>query len=182
MKRRLFTILVVSLSLFACLAVSAVWLRSGFVADLFGSNNGSRMLTISSGAGLLGFDRTTYNPPTSPSEGRWGMVGQVHVGNPWPVFHWQWLPSTDLMTRTLSGTVVTRHQTTIPYWIPTLITSFLPAMSLRRWIAHRLQTRRRRKAGLCPKCGYDLRASKDRCPECGTSVAATLSSSRITAN
>jgi hypothetical protein len=50
-----------------------------------------------------------------------------------------------------------------PYWFLLLLFSILPALALRRAI----WTFRRRKPDLCAKCGYDLRASPERCPECG---------------
>ena len=56
-----------------------------------------------------------------------------------------------------------------PCWFVCLLYCLLPARRLVLW----LRQRRRRTSGLCPTCGYDLRASKDRCPECGTVMAVT---------
>lgn len=33
------------------------------------------------------------------------------------------------------------------------------------------EKRRRWKLDLCPQCGYDLRGSSERCPECGRPIA-----------
>ncbi len=52
----------------------------------------------------------------------------------------------------------------VPLWLPTLM--FGIACSCAYMPLYR--RRKRKKLGLCLKCGYDLRASKERCPECGT--------------
>jgi hypothetical protein len=46
-------------------------------------------------------------------------------------------------------------------------TAVLPAVWVVSLLWRRHRSSRRRRAGRCPACGYDLRASPDRCPECG---------------
>ncbi len=45
---------------------------------------------------------------------------------------------------------------------------YSPPCSPCAWTALHLRSSRRQNSGLCPTCGYDLRATPDRCPECGT--------------
>src|SRR5258706_3035630 len=49
----------------------------------------------------------------------------------------------------------------VPFWAITLALAMLPAIRLRK-------LRRRWSPGCCPTCSYDLRATPDRSPECGT--------------
>jgi hypothetical protein len=48
-----------------------------------------------------------------------------------------------------------------PAWFCVLLTAVFPGI----WVIRRF---RRHRPGTCVKCGYDLRATPDRCPECGT--------------
>jgi len=57
----------------------------------------------------------------------------------------------------------------IPYWFPAPLFAVLPA----RWFVLKGRARRRSRIGLCPRCGYDLRATPGRCPECGREVLTT---------
>ena len=96
----------------------------------------------------LTFYRTDGSPP---DVGRW-HAGSPRIAisvTPWPI---------PIAWRTVT------HATLA--W-PLLL---LPAARGAAWSLRRARRTRRLAAGLCPRCGYDLRATPGRCPECGAAA------------
>ena len=72
-----------------------------------------------------------------------------------------WHRATDIGNATIGWRVFIVQCRLWPYAAMGGVLALWPAYALTRRL-------RRRKVGTCPGCGYDLRATPDRCPECGT--------------
>ena len=156
----------VSLLLFG--AVLVLWVRSYRGCDALVRPAGAgQRLCVTSEFGLLVFEREgpvrgtvldgwQYFP--SPLPRRWpvasGPVPRVPAAYSGLVTHFVRLPPS------------TVHGVAVPHWVAMTAFSVLPSQLLRRRRSRGVSTRRA-KAGLCTRCGYDLRASPLRCPECG---------------
>jgi len=105
----------------------------------------------------------------------WGFACEGRIPGYFRVNVWHdraWRPSdTTVRGPFPSNTAV---QLSAPFWFPTLI-SLLLALWLVWPIIRSSRERRRFTRGLCPKCGYDLRATPGRCPECGWRLASPSS-------
>ena len=93
----------------------------------------------------------------------WGSKGYVQVGG-WKQKIWDARQSDE------PGYL---RSVAVAIWPLALATGALPAWWTVLWALRYRIERRRRREGLCKRCGYDLRASPERCPECGTAVDRT---------
>jgi hypothetical protein len=83
--------------------------------------------------------------------------------------------STELVFRAGGFTVVHYNIPHGPYslgWVILLLVALPLAWVVVTWRSKKL--RDAQAAGCCAACGYDLRASKERCPECGTAIPAKV--------
>jgi hypothetical protein len=183
--RRLLNLLT-AVSLLLCVGVAALWVRSYWQADCLFFWNTRGEWSAETSAGYLSVETSNIHggdagvcrlvTPAAPvalhrrvmrSRAVHSFAGFVYGVDVRPgaaVGLASQLESRGL--RTPAGTL-TRHFWYIPMWAAFTLTSAPPLLLL--W--PRLAVLRRRSRGLCPRCGYDLRATPGRCPECGTIAA-----------
>jgi hypothetical protein len=154
------------MSLLLCLATVVLWVRSYFVGDGFVWKPSTDAVYHSGYIGRCGvrIDRREYHFDTAPYFDRQldpapTRPAGFHPGSVADAFGFDWHQGTDSQNQPHAFLM-------FPFWSVVLITSVLPAHRLRA-LRRDLLRRRHTASGVCPRCGYDLRASPGRCPECG---------------
>lgn len=164
-----------ALSFLLCITMITFWIRSATIGDYVRWYNQPRLFEFTSSGGIamlaLGELVSTDYPVPSGWEGSfWPFTRNVDTFSAdlrrgttlgFEFRHWR------KQTRTLREDSRTVK---LPYWFVVICLGVTPTVrGLRFWRSRR--RRKRGKLGLCPTCGYDLRASPQRCPECGGEVA-----------
>jgi hypothetical protein len=172
------------LSLLLCLSTVGLRVRSYWRGDdldyVRGQGAERQLFTACSKCGYI--DCTFYQPYTSGKDGfEFSTYRVVKNGvrakwlSPFPPrdqrFWFLGFGYASQRGRFHSGVPWIERDICLPHWFLALLFAVLPAVRLRAF----LRARRRYAGGLCPACGYDLRATPERCPECGTVPWATNS-------
>jgi hypothetical protein len=192
MKHRLFTF-ASAMSLILCVATVALCVRSYWVEDTVGWCSGRielgpkkyrgtwRGLLSSSGRLSIGHDiRNAFKPVLLPQVPR----GWWHESRSSPEsYHrlphsiWGRLGFCRTQWTDTDSYIFSLEQ--VNYWCPHWALALPLALSPAWWAIQYVRHRNRARAAICQTCGYDLRATPDLCPECGTPVAKVPTTTRL---
>jgi hypothetical protein len=179
MKRRLLNLLTAP-SVLLFLAVVVLWVRSYWVSDNAGRVGQTKVIVISSAVGSLDLGVTGADPENEqPGPRPYYFYNAGRFGRSPGVIDARRLFRFDgRISKSGFGWIV------VPHWLPALVLAVPPALALweRRaswWASSHFRFRmgplvviwlRRKPIPLnhCQSCGYDLRATPEKCPECGT--------------
>jgi hypothetical protein len=179
--------ILVTTSLLLCIAIVIFWVKSYSLGDSAGwgwidaGRNQYRRLEWNSISGSMSVGGYSFVPdPAFPRAPSLPDAGPFWSSNMAPMGHRAWFDAHAILgvgwyNRTVVGgkgggnNVWNDWGIVLPDWFLVASLLVLPAFALRRYLYNR-QRRLRRRAGQCVHCGYDLRASVGRCPECGTIV------------
>jgi hypothetical protein len=169
-RRRLFTILS-AISLILCITTIGLWVRSYWRADMFRTRDSydrtPRMAGywINSNYGSLLLARfRDWVPSPHPGENPKGFTYSTDAAEPFPSSNGILGFSVQFADDSKLRPDFFRYSIRVPLWLPAILFAIAPTIWF--FAPHRRRGKRA-KLGLCPTCGYDLRATPDRCPECG---------------
>ena len=184
MRRRVYQFLFL-LTAADCALLAALWARSGQYSEGFNVQHGHHAVYVFSRRGGLSFSCSGSDVPET------GRLLDVYADSERvPPGYWDrkegWRRKVTHRGVSFAGvTIEVGHPTKrypngrwiplhveLPHWLVLLMTlPFTVVFGRRATSALRAE---RRKRGLCPTCGYDVRATPDRCPECGSAAPALL--------
>jgi len=166
-RRRLLN-LAAAVSLVLCVTTVVIWARSYWVTDTFewASHYRTRFVAITGGRVLLqvnhGPSATKEFEPVDHDAYVLRANDRSGMGRPWR-FGGFWIENLAFAPSGSNPASLPYTDVVVPLYALVLASLILPGATLRRVIRERTH-----RAGVCPACGYDLRATPDRCPECGT--------------
>jgi hypothetical protein len=172
LRRRLLNLLALPSAVF-CVVAAIMWVRSHRTCDCVSISGAHRSSALESDRGRLSVVITWYEAP-KPLPGWQVRRHRELYWDPtlipaaWAGFGFEGRRVMGLPSTASGQPRWTLSALTVPYWAVVGVSLPAPLLTL----ARRVVEGSRRRRGRCPVCGYDLRATPQRCPECGAPPAA----------
>jgi hypothetical protein len=185
-------------SLMLCVAACVLWARSHERYDsIDAAPEGKRLYLIHSHCGQLWFEARTYSEDVVARGPKWQTsdcsppLREILEPGDFAFDRWGFavanserftpplappVPYIDVFIYPLPWPGLPKFKAlAVPHWALAVCLAAMPTLAvLQSW-----RCGKRRQLGLCPQCSYDLRATPDRCPECGTARVQSPSEVRV---